>query len=67
MTKRSQVPPGMYGPAGDGLGDPGKFTPAERARLSEARLREERSRRQSMSPVVRKLQGATDRVFRAGR
>lgn len=57
---------GLFGAGHDGLLDPEMFTAEERARTSPARLREERARRRSMSPVIRRLQAATDRALGRG-
>jgi hypothetical protein len=62
MTKKI-----AYGPNHDGLLDPKRITPRERAYASEERLLEERARRRSPSPVIRKLQAATDTAFRTAR
>lgn len=58
------IPRGLYSAAHDGLLDPERLTPAERARASETRLLEERSRRSSPDAATRKLQAATDKALR---
>lgn len=68
MTRQWKVPPGLYAAEHDGLGDPDRFTVAEKMTRSPERLAEERRRRESPSPIVRKLQAATDKALgRAGR
>lgn len=60
MSKQPKIPRGLYGPNGDGLNDPDRFTVIERAHQSLDRLKAERDRRRSPSPVIRALQAATD-------
>lgn len=62
-----KIPQGLYGPHTDGFGDPRRMTPAQRARMSEARHVEEVERRDSKSHVVRHLQRATDATFGGAR
>jgi hypothetical protein len=59
----TRPPRGLYGPNRDGLGDPDRFTLAERATRSDDRLQIERDRRRSWSPLIRALQAATDRAL----
>jgi hypothetical protein len=66
MTRPSDIPRGEFGPNYDGLGDPQRITPAERMTASEARLIEERDRRNHPSAVVRALQASTDKAFGRG-
>jgi len=63
MIRPTRIPRGLYGPNGDGLTDPDRFTVVERARKSVARLKVERDRRVSLSPLIRSLQAATDAAF----
>jgi hypothetical protein len=58
-----KIPPSWYGPNRDGLLDPDRLTAAQRARQSPAWLGETRDRRASASPLVRRLQAATDRAL----
>lgn len=58
-----KIPRGQFGEGYDGTSDPEQFTPAERMTTDEARLVEERERRDSMSPVVRAMQAATDKAL----
>jgi len=63
-----KIPPGAYSDQHDGLLDPNRFSPAERMVTPAARLTEELRRRTSPSPVIRRLQAATDRALgRKGR
>ena len=63
----SKIPPGLYAPEHDGTGDPNRMTIPERQRMSVDRHTEETSRRRSMSPLVRRMQAATDRALGGGR
>lgn len=69
MTKqRAKIPRGLFDPNGSGMLDPNRVTPAERKVRTPERLAAERQRRESPSPVSRKLQAASDRAIgRAGR
>jgi hypothetical protein len=57
-----KIPRGLYGDR-DGLGDPDRFTIAERKDQSLDLLAEEYARRNSPSPFIRRLQAATDRAL----
>jgi len=59
----TKIPRGMYGPNYDGTGDPEQCTPRERMTVSEATLIEEKDRRNSLSPQIRKQQAATDKAL----
>ncbi len=58
-----KIPKGLLGPNRDGLADPDRLTAAQRVRQSPAWLDEARDRRASASPLVRRLQAATDRAL----
>lgn len=58
-----KTPKGLLGPNRDGLLDPDRLTPAQRARESRPWLDEARDRRASPSPLVRRLQAVTDRAL----
>jgi hypothetical protein len=59
----TKIPRGQFGPDYTGSGDPDEITPAERMTTGEARLIEERDRRNSLSSQVRKFQAATDKAL----
>lgn len=61
------LPPGLYGPNHDGLGDPDRFTPADRRNAVQARLTSEYNRRTNRSPVMAALQAAADKALGRGR
>jgi hypothetical protein len=64
--KPPTVPPVLYGDAHDGLLDPQKWTPFERATMSEERHQELAERRSPWwPPQIRALQAAEDKTFRA--
>lgn len=63
MTVRPQVPRGLFGPNRDGLLDPDRLTAVQRQREDREWLDEARDRRASRSPLVRRLQAATDRAL----
>jgi len=67
MTSPKNIQRGQFGPNYDGTGDPQRITPAERMTTSEARLIEERDRRNHPSAVVRALQASADKAFGRGR
>lgn len=58
-----KIPKGLLGPNQDGLADPDRLTAEQRARQDPAWLDEARDRRASLSPMVRRLQAATDRAL----
>ena len=60
---RKKIPRGQYGPDRDGLLDPEMHTPGERYTTSETRLNEQKDRRTSPSPFIRKLQAAADKAL----
>jgi hypothetical protein len=62
MTE-SKVPRALYGPHADGLGDPERLTPGQRKFSDEEVALAVRGRRTSRSPLVRRLQSATDRAL----
>lgn len=61
--KHKKIPAGLFGPNRDGLLDPERLTAEQRARQDPAWLAEARDRRASPSPLVRRLQAATDRAL----
>lgn len=63
MTERPKVPRGLFGPNRDGVLDPDRLTPAQRMKESRAWLDDARDRRASASPLVRRLQAATDKAL----
>ena len=60
MTKK--IPKGLLGLNRDGFLDPDRLTARQRATQDPAWLDEARDRRASASPLVRRLQAATDRA-----
>jgi hypothetical protein len=64
MTTRPKVPRGLYGDEHEGVLDPERISARERMTSSLTRSLEERDRRASPSPLVRRLQAATDKAFR---
>ena len=60
MTERRRYP---YGEHRDGLGDPQRLSADRRARSTEERVREQHESRTSLSPVLRRLQVATNRAL----
>lgn len=66
MKRTPNLPPGVYGD-GNGLVDPERLAPDDRHVASPARLAFERTRRSnSLSPLLRRLQQATDSALRKG-
>jgi hypothetical protein len=61
--KHKKIPKGLLGPDRDGLLDPDRLTAQQRATQSRPWLDEARDRRASPSPLVRRLQAATDRAL----
>lgn len=63
MTEPRRPPHAKYGPQYDGAADPERIRPTEAHFASRERLIEERRRRRSLSPVVRKLHAVNDRAL----
>lgn len=59
----TEVPRGLYGEHRDGLGDPERLTPGQRARTTEEIVAEISGRRSSRSPMLRRLAAVSGRAL----
>jgi hypothetical protein len=63
MTQFPARPPGEYSADHNGLGDPLRPSAADRLRMSEARLAEERADSASLSPTIRRLRAVAAKAL----